>query len=197
MGLLSRHKRTTVEMQAMSDEQLVFHYHLHKEPDCIGILYERYTHLVFSVCIKYLENVADAEDMTMNIFEKLLSELKLTRVENFKGWLFTVTRNECLMFLRKRKKNNLENLQKLGSDIMESEEDLHLYSGELIEEKLQLLEQSIEKLNQEQKYCVQLFYLDELSYKEVSERTGYSMNEVKSHLQNARRMLKIVLEKNR
>ena len=197
MGLLNRHKRTTGEMQTMSDEQLVFHYHLHKEPDCIGILYERYTHLVFSVCLKYLENEADAEDLTMNIFEKLLSELKTTRVENFKGWLFTVTRNECLMHLRKQKKNNSENLQKLSSDIMESDEDLHLYSGETVEEKLQHLEQSIEQLNHEQKQCVQLFYLQELTYKDVSEQTGYSMNEVKSHLQNARRMLKIILEKNR
>lgn len=197
MGFLNRHKRTTGELQAMSDEQLVFHYHLNKEPDCIGILYERYTHLVFSVCLKYLENEADAEDLTMNIFEKLLSELKITRVENFKGWLFTVTRNECLMHLRKQKKNTSENLQKLSSDIMESDDDLHLYSGEPVEEKLQHLEQSIEQLNHEQKQCVQLFYLQELSYKEVSEQTGYSMNEVKSHLQNARRMLKIILEKNR
>ena len=55
----------------------------------------------------------------------------------------------------------------------------------------------MQKLNDGQRQSVQLFYLEEKCYKEVVELTGYSMNDVKSYLQNGRRNLKICLEKNR
>jgi DNA-directed RNA polymerase specialized sigma24 family protein len=59
------------------------------------------------------------------------------------------------------------------------------------------LERCKEKLPSAQKVSIQLFYMDEKCYKEIVDETGYSMNEVKSYIQNGKRNLKICLEKNR
>lgn len=185
------------ELQSLSDEQLAGRFAAHGDPDCLGVLYERYTHLVFAVSIKYLGNDAEAEDMVMTVFEKLFSELKHTRVDNFRSWLFAVTRNQCLMSLRHEKtagRAKEECLRRLESEIMETAGSAHPLPGENGDNRLEHLQQGIERLNEAQQRCVQLFYLQELSYREVSDQTGYNLNEVKSHLQNGRRNLKIYLE---
>ncbi len=71
--------------------------------DSFGLLFERYTHLVFGVCMKYLKNTYDAEDAVMGIFEKLMTDLKNHEVRDFKNWLYRVSKNHCLMILRKSK----------------------------------------------------------------------------------------------
>lgn len=65
-----------------------------------------------------------------------------------------------------------------------------------LENRIQLLEEAIEKLNPEQKICIDLFYLKKYCYQDVSKITGYSLNEVKSHIQNGKRNLKIYITKN-
>lgn len=57
------------------------------------------------------------------------------------------------------------------------------------------LEEAIKKLKDEQRICIELFYLQEKSYKEVADQTGLSMLNVKSHIQNGKRNLKIILER--
>ena len=56
------------------------------------------------------------------------------------------------------------------------------------------MEECIKGLNQEQKLCVELFFLQEKSYQEVTELTSFSMNNVKSYIQNGKRNLKICIE---
>ena len=60
---------------------------------------------------------------------------------------------------------------------------------------LQLLEHGIESLNAEQQDCIKMFYIGEMSSKEIAASTGFSMNEVKSHIQNGKRNLKNYLTK--
>jgi len=63
------------------------------------------------------------------------------------------------------------------------------------EEAYKALEQCIDKLTGAQKQSIDLFYLKEKCYKEIAEITNYSLNEVKSYIQNGKRNLKICLEK--
>ena len=85
----------------MTDEQLVARYVKTNNKEIIGVLYERYTHLLFTVSYKYLGNDADAEDTVMLVFEKLFEILGKSDIVNFKNWIYTITRNECLMRLRR------------------------------------------------------------------------------------------------
>jgi RNA polymerase sigma-70 factor (ECF subfamily) len=58
-----------------------------------------------------------------------------------------------------------------------------------------MLEQCITTLNEDQKQCINLFYLQKKSYLEITTTTGFTLMQVKSHIQNGKRNLKIMLEK--
>ena len=176
----------------LTDEELLQKYKGSRDTVLFGELFKRYTPFVFGVCLKYLKNQEESKDAVMIIFEKLMDDLEKHSVTNFKSWLHMVCRNHCLMELRRRKSslpdNQIESFEDL---VMESEEDIHL----LIEKEgqLQRLEESIKHLSEEQKICVELFFLQEKTYQEVCDHTGYSMNQVKSYIQNGKRNLKIIL----
>ena len=186
------------DLFSLTDEQLVARYASSHDNEIIGILYERYTHLLFTVCYKYLGNDADAEDTVMLVFEKLFVHLKKSEINNFKSWIYTITKNECLMHIRHRKSGERiieDNLKKLDSEIMESVELNHLLSAGDGEHRIRFLETAINTLSSEQKQCIELFYLNEKSYREVEQITGFTYNEVKSHIQNGKRNLKQMMER--
>lgn len=182
-------------LHELADEELLLRYKKEGDTALVGELYKRYTALVFGVCMKYLKNVEESEDMVMQVFEKLLEDLKRFEVANFKGWLHRVARNECLMLLRKKKSTGrrMDLLAKTEDTYVEPEQDMHLQEREL---ELTRLETAIRELKAEQRTCVELFYLQNKCYTEVAEITGYSVREVKSYLQNGRRNLKIRLTDN-
>lgn len=179
----------------LSDTELVARYRQSGEKQVLGILFKRYTHLVFGVSMKYLKDEDDSKDAVMQIFEKLVTDLKKHPVENFKSWLHTVTKNYCLMQLRSRKGKYFQPLPDTEEslEIVESAGSLHPDKVEL-EEKLSLMEKGIQALNAEQRTCVELFYLKEMSYQQVAEQTGYSMLQVKSFIQNGKRNLRIFMD---
>jgi RNA polymerase sigma factor (sigma-70 family) len=160
----------------------------------VGELFKRYAHLVFGVCLKYLKDNDSSKDAVMQIFEKLLTDLNRHNIDNFKSWLYSVAKNHCLMILRnKHVEFSFQDNIKNNNVIMETESQLHLSHENEKEIELNKLEKAIEELNSSQKICIELFYLKEKCYQEVSEITGYSMNEVKSYIQNGKRNLKIIL----
>ena len=176
----------------LTDEELVHRYRNSHETTYIGELYQRYTHLVFGVCMKYLHNDAEAEDATMQIFEKLIQDLKKHHITSFKPWLHMVVKNHCMMHFRKetnlgKKKATLK--FELGS-VVENEPVNHLQEAEDKEFVLHYLKEGIGELKDEQRECIELFYLKECSYAEVASMTGFSLKEVKSHIQNGKRNLK-------
>ena len=202
------------DIKNCSDSELVNKFREIRDNAIIGELFQRYTHLVFGVCMKYLKDEDEAKDGVMQIFEKLLTDLHKHNVENFKAWLYMVAKNHCLMYFRS-KKQHVELPGNLTGDIsddnsedgvmspsrggegggdMDFASNLH-HNGEDKEKQLTLMELSIKELKEQQKICIELFYLQEKSYEEVAKSTGYSMKEVKSYIQNGKRNLKIIMEK--
>ena len=146
--------------------------------------------------MKYLKNEERSKDAVMQIFEKLFSNLLKHQIDNFKPWLHMVVRNHCLGLLRKDKsilKN--EKSLKIEYDFMESEDDEHLIIEKEHENKVNNLANALKELKLEQKECVELFYLQEKSYTEIMELTGYPLKKVKSYIQNGKRNLKLIMEK--
>lgn len=181
----------------LDDSSLLSKYKETGDKALIGVLFNRYTHLVFGVCMKYLKDEEESKDAVMMVFEKLITELKKQEITYFKTWLHSVTKNHCLMKLRSEKKHeNFIEIKKNLPELMESSSYLHLNNISEKEEQLQKMEKGIELLNNEQKICIELFYLKEKCYKEITEITGYSLNDVKSYIQNGKRNLKNYLIKN-
>lgn len=156
------------------------------------MLFDRYGSMTYGVCLKYFKNEADSQDATVKIFEKLMEDLKRMKVTHFKSWLYRVTQNHCLMELRKKRPESTS-----INDIEHSLQD-EIGPNKFHEREIRLsaLNTALKDLKPDQKKCVMLFYIEELSYKEVADRTGFTLKEVKSHIQNGKRNLKILLEGN-
>ncbi|WNJ16014.1 sigma-70 family RNA polymerase sigma factor [Pontibacter sp. G13] len=185
-------------IQDWTDEELVEQYKSDGDEACMGELFQRYTHLVFLICMKYLKDPSESEDMSMRIFEKLMKDLKKYEVRTFKYWLHTVVRNQCLIHLDKQKRirEKREDFQRSEAEHVESAPVFDLLGeGDSKELQLQLMEQAITQLKDEQRVCVELFYLKQKSYQEVADETGYTLKQVKSYIQNGKRNLKILMTK--
>lgn len=185
------------KISSLSDLELVNQYKVTSDKTFIGELFERYTRFVFLVCMKYLKDEEQSKDAAMQIFEKLFSDLKKHEVQQFKSWIYSVAKNHCLLQIRgeKYKASYKEELKKEYKNNMESGNYLYLESDRDNENKLQALEEAITGLIEEQRICIELFYLKEKCYEEVSEITGYSFKQVKSYIQNGKRNLKIILSR--
>ncbi|UZR94501.1 RNA polymerase sigma factor [Chondrinema litorale] len=186
-----------------SDEELLVAFKQSGDMALLSELFDRYVELVFGVCMKYLKNEENSKDAVMQIYEQLVEKVPKHEIQNFKSWLYVFVKNYCLMQLRKKENKNHVQLEGIISDdFMESDEDLHLISenGEAISEKellLQLMESGLDELEEKQKQCLKLFYLEEKCYKEIVEITEFDLKKVKSYIQNGKRNLKIYMEKSR
>ncbi len=174
-----------------SDDELLRKYRKMADITVLGVLYDRYLPLVYGVCLKYFRNVHDAKDGVMQLFESLPEKVLQHEVKNFKSWLYVVCKNYCLMELRKVPKNRNIVFQE---SYMEPAEEFHFDKVMDNERRARALNDCISLLPPHQKEAVRLFFMKELSYKEISELTGNELSKVKSFIQNAKRNLKICLE---
>lgn len=184
-------------LRGKTDEELVKLFRETGNNLCVGELFGRYRHLVYGVCMKYLRDEDESQDVQMHVFEKLLKDLGRHDVEQFKGWLYTVAKNECLMYLRAKKSQKAREmeLKKDSQGLMETAPTLHPDGITETERQLQTMESSLQELVETQRRCLELFYLEKKCYQEITTITGYSINEVKSYIQNGKRNLKILVTK--
>lgn len=160
-------------------------YRITSKDKIIAELFNRYAHLILGVCLKYSNKNNICEDVVLHIFETLMESAKKTEIKFLKSWLFTVTRNEC--FKQNKSIEKLEYNDEI-TEVIEEETQKQIVSDEVLKD-------AINELKPEQKQCVELFYLNELSYKQIFEKTGIEIKKVKSNIQNGKRNLAIILSK--
>lgn len=182
----------TEKYDSLSDQQLLDKFYADHDNAWLGIILQRYTLLLLGVCMKYLKNEEEAKDSVQQIFLKVIQELHKYKVEYFKSWLYMVAKNHCLMKLRS---GHGKISAELHNEMIAAPEEEDKAEIALTEKTLDLMKASLEELNDEQRQCVTLFYLDKKSYQHISEETGFSMMQVKSYIQNGKRNLKILIEK--
>ena len=185
--------KNTAGTKDQDDLFLIAQYKRTGNLEVLGTLYNRYMHLVYGVCLNYFKEEEASKDAVMQIFEELVVKLRHHEVQNFKSWLHVLTRNHCLMVIRKASKNNTVPIDDV---FVENAEFVHLDIEDTKEKQLTIMEKCMSALPEEQRISVDLFYLQEKCYKEVAEITGFEMLKVKSYIQNGKRNLKICIEKN-
>ncbi|KAB7732090.1 sigma-70 family RNA polymerase sigma factor [Rudanella paleaurantiibacter] len=187
----------SLSSRPQTDAEYVAAYRESGDLELLGELYERHMDLVYAVCFKYLRDEEESRDAVMQLFEQLIHDLRRHEVSNFKSWLHSVARNHCLMILRSRKTAVVEPADGLPptdddertvqrEPIQPSDDDDAFY----LEENLTRMNECLQTLPLQQRQCIELFYLQEKSYVEVAELTGFDLKQVKSFLQNGRRNLK-------
>ncbi len=177
------------------EQQILVHFRNTGDLKALGDLYAGYMPLVYGVCLSYLKDREQSQDAVMDIFESLVEKLRQHEVANFKSWLHVVTRNHCLMILRSAAYKR--DVEKKKDIVMEIPLVEHHENGIMQEADLEAMKECIEQLKDEQKQCVSMFYFEELSYREITEKTRYDLNKVKSHIQNGKRNMKVCIENHR
>ncbi len=179
----------------LSDEELIKKFRFSHDNSYLGELFLRYTPYVFGVAVKHLQNQKDAEDLTLTTYNKISSDLKRIEVLDFKKWLYKLIVDQCNIEKKKKSASNEESKMILIEELTKEEDNLFINTDAknttLDTNSLRL---AIDTLNESQKMCIDLFYIQNKSYQEVSEITGYSLNQVKTNIQNGKRLLKTYIE---
>lgn len=178
------------------DEDLLSDYLKYRDIEVLGELYARYMHLVYGVCLKYFKEREESKDTVIQLFEKLVVEIDKHEIHNFKSWLFVVTKNHCLMELRKTSAGKIISIadENEMAGFMEKIHELHPVDREPEERNEEALKDCIERLKNEQKDCILLFYFENRSYREICSALKLEEKKVKSFIQNGKRNLKFCLE---
>ena len=157
-----------------------------------GLIFEKYKKPIFTRCRGMLQNEEDARDMTSDIFIKAYENIRQYDMKRpFFPWLYRIATNLCIDFIRKNVRTrvmhdkNLENLKDENDCDGRGENDA-------LRSKVKT---TIEKMKRSQKLCFCLFYLHQKSYDEIVKLTGYTYDEVRSHIQNGRRNFKLAFER--
>ena len=175
---------------SQSDSELVVLYKRTGDLSILADLYKRYMDLIYGVCLKYFRNSDDAKDAVNNIFEELVIKLKKHEVDYFRAWLYQLSKNHCLMALRKKKINFLSS----DEEFVQLADLSHPDEAHEKEVQFQVMQHCIDTLAENQKNAIVLFYLKEKCYKDIATQTGLELGTVKSHIQNGRRNLKICMD---
>jgi len=153
-----------------------------------GFVYERFKRPVLGLCFRMLGNEEDAKDMTSDVFIKALDNIRQYDADRpFFPWLYRMARNLCIDHIRKNhgvrfvRPDDWENTA-TGTDPTEGEENDGLSVR---------IRKAIEGLKRPQKLCFCLFYLHDKSYDEIVRLTGFTLDQVRSHIQNGRRKFKL------
>lgn len=185
------------DLTQYSDEELVQCFTDTRASGYFSELYRRYAHLSFGVCLKILKDETESREVVSDVFKILFSRLPSASVKSFKNYLYTISRNECIRKLRQRKTEaqKLSEWQRLENDAADFVENEGIYT--LLDKEPSLAEEvqkAIGNLGREQQVCIQLFFFEEKSYRDISLKTGFTEKQVKSYLQNGKRNLGIALQ---
>jgi len=178
----------------IEDNELLQRFYADHDNEWLGILLQRYTMLLLGVCMKYLKNEEEAKDSVQQVFLKAINELHKYKVDYFKSWIYMVAKNHCLMKLRDKGKYTAEiNEQLMATPDETTDKTKYIEKDRALTDMAEALLQ----LNKEQQLCITLFYLEKKSYQEITAQTHFTLMQVKSHIQNGKRNLKLLMDKKR
>lgn len=161
----------------------------------------RYRDSVYFMLLKMVNNKDDADDLTIEAFGKAFKRLsQYTPNYAFSTWLFKIASNNCIDFIRKKKKNTFsidrtfendegsEMTMDLRSELLDPEEKV------MKKQKVKLMREVVDKLKPRYRTLVELRYFEELSYEEIAEQLELPLGTVKAQLFRAREFLYNILK---
>jgi RNA polymerase sigma-70 factor (ECF subfamily) len=169
----------------MEDSEVIKNHLAKEAPLCFSILYNRYAGKVYSKCISLLKDEALAQDATQEIFTKIFINLsRFGERSKFSTWLYSITYNYCIDYLRKQKKQ-----KDLFSDDIEKAPDLpddDVDDKELFELSVTQLKKALDEMPVDDRAILLMKYQDDLSIKEIAEMLDKTESAIKMRLKRAK-----------
>ena len=182
--------------KAQKDYNLIIRATEEKDQQAFSELMDKYKDPIYFMLLKMVNNSDDAEDLTLEAFGKAFNRLnQYTPNFAFSTWLFKIATNNCIDFLRKKKKNvmSIDNRvsNKDGEEYMFEIKSEGMTPEQIAmnDQKIQLMRQYVKKLKPRYQTLVEMRYFKELSYDEISEEMKLPLGTVKAQLFRAREFL--------
>ena len=189
-------KGSHLSEKAQKDYELVIKATQKKDQQAFAELMDKYKDSIYYMLLKMVNNNDDAEDLTLEAFGKAFNRLhQYTPNFAFSTWLFKIATNNCIDFLRKKKKNVMSIDNRLpnndGDDFMFDIKSEGLTPEQLAmnDQKIQLMRQYVKKLKPRYEILIEMRYFKEMSYDEISDELDLPLGTVKAQLFRAREFL--------
>lgn len=175
-------------MKHYTDEELVRLYIETQKNAYFERLYERYCDKVYRKCLAFIKDPVQAEDLTHDIFLKLVIRLGSFKQESkFSTWLYSITYNYCTDYVRSPERRT-EVYMDDAWDRLEIENDDGL--ADIAEMEARKLREALDKLDPAEQSLLLMKYQDEISIRELAELNGLSESAVKMRLKRTRDKLR-------
>lgn len=167
---------------------------LNGDTNAFSVLVNRYKNMVFTLCLKLVKSREEAEDLSQECFIKVYKSLGSFKKEaRFSTWLYTIAYHTCLDRIKKiKKERSIVNMDSFTENEIESLQ----YNMDSLEEKerKELVKECLDLLNEEERWMLTLFYLEEQSIKEIALIMGISETNSKVKIFRSRKKLVTLLQ---
>ncbi|MDR0507225.1 MAG: sigma-70 family RNA polymerase sigma factor [Dysgonamonadaceae bacterium] len=176
----------------LSDEDVLRHYKTSGKAEYFGELYIRYLPVLYGMGLKYLHDANKAQNAVMTIFDDIFLKILQTDIEIFRIWICSLMKNYCLELLQKENQKIDANF---NTNVIADREIIYLFSENENETETEAarkkeLKLNLKKLPIEQRIATIRFLMEEMSYLDIADSTGYSLNQVKNYIKNGIQNLK-------
>ncbi|MBR8836750.1 MAG: sigma-70 family RNA polymerase sigma factor [Stigonema ocellatum SAG 48.90 = DSM 106950] len=163
-----------------------------RQPDALGMLYDRYGGLVYGIALKILKNSQEAEDLTQEIFLALWRNVNYNP-EHFVRYLVTMTRSRAIDKLRSRSRN-LKLLERWSQTEQHETFSSTPFENACDRERSQHLRSALEQLPQQQRQVLEMAYDEGLSQSQIAQQLDIPLGTVKSRIRQGLLKLKQILQ---
>jgi len=170
-------------LKSLTDEQLMMLIN-NGDLQMMCHLFERYHISIYNYCLKLTKSKAVSEDMTQETFYKVIKHRRSFNNKTFAAWIFTITRNLCIDYLKKTKMNRV-NITSLENNIQNSS-----FNDNENKENIEYLHNTLNKLNPIDKELIILSRYEKLKYKDIAEIMEMSESAIKTRIHRALQKLK-------
>ncbi len=148
---------------------------------------------VFSFVLKKVKDENDADEITVNVFSKVLNKLDLFDPSfQFKTWILTIAQNTMIDFWRKKSRESedaTDDLHEVKNHFAQSPEELLIYE----EEQAKILK-IVESMDSNYREIIMLRFFEEKSIKEIAEELNLSISNTKVRIMRAKKVLAELLK---
>ncbi|WP_420266683.1 RNA polymerase sigma factor [Candidatus Magnetominusculus dajiuhuensis] len=172
-----------------SDEEIIIDY-LNGDKNSFNEIITRYLKMIYNFCYRLIGNEKTAEDITQEVFLKVWKNIKKFDIKkSFKTWIYSIAKNSCIDYLRKRKDIPMSAFDdEDGENIIENNlTDEELKPDEIFvqTQNKKLIEHIMAELSVVQKEVIILKYVNDMSLSEIANIMDIPIDTVKSHHRRA------------
>jgi len=182
-----------MEFSKLSDEEILSTYKATKNDECIATLYSRYYQKVFHKCLTFTKDKDKAFDLTQDILVKAFRNIeKFQSKSAFSSWLYRITYNYCIDYVRMKKKRAELSLE---TQIEKAEQMPYEEYQEQDYQRFKRVEKLMSRFTGETREMLELKYLQGYSLKELMQKYGLAESAVKMRLLRAKKKIAHLYDK--